>query len=250
MRLSVMLAAAALLAGGATYAADPASGTLTDTSGALSYTGGPFVVSNPTPDPVHAIDPQCVDGTPLCDTYVLTVDVGDGLRGDAANADALVSFRMSFTNALSDFDLYIYDSGGNLVASSTNGGGAPESTSVPLSDLKNGEYRIVIVPYNSAADSYEASVEITDLGNADKGGLLAAGAAGPGLLLPLLALAGLRRRIARLAPVLALGLAGTAFAADPATIDNTHASVAFSGGPYVLPNPSPDATDATGDPVC
>src|SRR2546430_1170850 len=55
------------------FAATPSSGTLTDASGPISYTAGPFFVANPTP--VIEVDkgPECSGSTQPCDDYALTV---------------------------------------------------------------------------------------------------------------------------------------------------------------------------------
>lgn len=60
-----------LLYAAAGQAATPASGTLTDTSGPIVYTAGPFSQPNPSPVGTDA-GPRCNANFP-CDSYALTV---------------------------------------------------------------------------------------------------------------------------------------------------------------------------------
>src|SRR5690348_11593323 len=67
----------ALAAAGA-YAADPASGTLNDTTSKIEWTGGPLFVPNQT-NVVEAAnqEPVCEEGTPLCDVYRFEVNASN-----------------------------------------------------------------------------------------------------------------------------------------------------------------------------
>src|SRR6266581_1647516 len=91
------------------FASTPSSGTLTNTSGPISYTAGPFFVANPTP--VIEVDsgPECSGSTQPCDDFKLTVTLPSGYA--AAHPNAAIKFTMSWIDAgsgQSDYDLYVY----------------------------------------------------------------------------------------------------------------------------------------------
>src|SRR3979411_650620 len=71
------------------FAASPASGTLTDTSGPLNYTAGPFNVANPTPLP-EGVDagPECNNPSQPCDDFALTITLPTGYRAAHPNPAA------------------------------------------------------------------------------------------------------------------------------------------------------------------
>src|SRR5437870_271019 len=91
------------------FASTPASETLTDISGPLTYTAGPFNVPNPTP--VIEVDsgPECSgDASQPCDDNTLTVTLPAGYH--AAHPNAAVKVTMSWNDAgagQSDYDIYI-----------------------------------------------------------------------------------------------------------------------------------------------
>ncbi|HYL04916.1 MAG TPA: hypothetical protein VE075_02690, partial [Thermoanaerobaculia bacterium] len=109
--VSMMAAMAVLgLGAGAAVAATPPSGTLTDGSGPVTYTAGPFFTSNASAQ---------ANGTPLCnaalacDQFALTVTLSAPVA--AANK---VKIQIQWPLATADFDLYVFDSGNNLVGQS------------------------------------------------------------------------------------------------------------------------------------
>lgn len=159
MKLSPVFALT-LLSATAVYAASPASGELTETSGPIAYTGGPFVASNPSGDAGEPIcEPDPAGG--LCDRFALTVNVSDEFRADDANKKEVIRVAMSFSQALDDFDLYVYDSGGALVAESSGSSGVQEAITLPLSVFKNGNYTILVAPYAVVpGDGYEMVVAV------------------------------------------------------------------------------------------
>src|SRR5437016_12792075 len=78
------------------FAATPCSGTLTDTSGPLAYTAGPFVVANPTPILFLDTGPECFGSVQPCDDYALTVTLPSGYA--AAHPNASIKVAMSWTD--------------------------------------------------------------------------------------------------------------------------------------------------------
>ena len=100
MNKNLALAAALMTVAGAAFA-DPDTGTLSLTSTTLEYSGGPYLVPNPTP----LAEPLCLPNN--CDTFTLTVDVPEGYA-DEHPADVIrMSFGWAEPNA--DFDVYVYD---------------------------------------------------------------------------------------------------------------------------------------------
>src|SRR5258706_1536162 len=91
------------------WAATPSSGGLTDTSGAVNYTAGPFTGANPTPVPQVDSGPECLNPVEPCDDFALTVTLPSGYA--AAHPNAAIKVTMSWTDAgsgKSDYDLYVY----------------------------------------------------------------------------------------------------------------------------------------------
>src|SRR5688572_19950681 len=63
------------------------SGTIDDATLSLTYTGaGPYFPAN-----VVAL---CEPGTPLCDTFILTVNISDELRQTAGNQTAIMDITL------------------------------------------------------------------------------------------------------------------------------------------------------------
>src|SRR5436305_112238 len=157
------------------FAATPSSGTLTDTSGPVAYTAGPFFVANPTP--VIEVDsgPECFGSEQPCDDYALTVTLPSGYA--AAHPNAAIKVTMSWTDngsGASDYDLYIYKNPRSDCSptdcTSTDGSQAanyqsasssnPEIATIsPLSDGTQ-KYTLVVVPYTPGGESVNVSIEL------------------------------------------------------------------------------------------
>src|SRR3954453_974860 len=106
---ALLLAAGSAFLAMFSFAADPPSGTLTDTSGPISYTAGPFFQANQSP--VFELDsgPRCDQQGFPCDTYKLTLNVPSGYA--ASHPKAVVRATMSWTDAGSGqahYDIYIF----------------------------------------------------------------------------------------------------------------------------------------------
>src|SRR6266702_8719162 len=101
-----LLCSAAGLLGMLSFAATPPSGTLTDTSGPVTYTAGPFFVANPTP--VIEVDsgPECNNPAQPCDAYALTVTLPTGYAATNPGASIKVTLSWNDTGSgNSDYDL-------------------------------------------------------------------------------------------------------------------------------------------------
>jgi hypothetical protein len=93
-------------------ASTPSSGTLTDTSGPVTYDAGPFNVPNKSPLGFGQLDvgPRCNSNTFPCDNFALTVSLPSGYA--AAHPNGAVKVTMYWTDTgsgKSDYDLYIYN---------------------------------------------------------------------------------------------------------------------------------------------
>jgi hypothetical protein len=137
---TVLAISGAVAASGST----PSSGTLTDTSGAKTWTGGPFVVANVTGtagDPVCSV-PQS------CDDYALTVATPAGY-GDAND----LKISVGWPNSVADFDVYVLNSAGATVASAASSAD-PEVVVLPPTSAT---YTVRVVPFAPLGQSYSAS---------------------------------------------------------------------------------------------
>jgi len=146
-RLAVVAVAATALAVSGAVAASgstPSSGTVTDTSGAKTWTGGPFAAPNAT---ATAGDPVCTLPQ-SCDDYALTVATPPGY-GDTNN----LKVSVSWPNSAADFDVYLLNSAGATVATAASSSD-PEVLVVPPT---SGAYTVRVVPFNPLGQSYSAS---------------------------------------------------------------------------------------------
>ncbi len=155
-RRGVAAAAAALLVAGLTAssaapaaAATPASGTLTPTASSLTYSGGPFVASNPTgtSGTVSCAAPSS------CDDFGLTVATPAGYGTGHS-----LKISVAWTGPVADFDLYVLDkaSGREVAASASSSN--PE---VILAAPDSGSYTVRVVPFAAAGDSFTATASLT-----------------------------------------------------------------------------------------
>jgi hypothetical protein len=111
------------------WTATPGSGTVNASSGA-SWQGGPFVISNPATCSASSV------AVPGCDAFSLTVVPPTG--------HYVVDISTATASGGDDYDLYVYDSAGNLVDSSATSGG---QEGVTLSDPPAGTYQVVVQVY-------------------------------------------------------------------------------------------------------
>jgi hypothetical protein len=142
----VAVAATALAISGAVAASGstPSAGTVTDTSGARTWTGGPFLVANVT---AQAGDPVCTVPQ-SCDDYALTVSTPAGY-GDTNN----LKISVGWPNSAADFDVYLLNSAGATVATAASSAD-PEVLVVPPT---SGNYTVRVVPFTPLGQSYSAS---------------------------------------------------------------------------------------------
>ena len=161
MRLLTTLFVALVTAAAASAATSPASATLTPSNPSVSFTGGPFAVSNPS-SPTGDNPPVCTDD--ICGQFALTISI------PASDTHAYkVSVSVGWTNngtttqgsTTSDYDLYVYkpDFTGSVVGQGANTN--PEQTSFGVT---SGAYTIYVVPYDvSPSVPFNASVTLVQL---------------------------------------------------------------------------------------
>ncbi|HVL89784.1 MAG TPA: lysyl oxidase family protein [Actinomycetota bacterium] len=123
-------------------AADPASGTLSDPSATVAWTGTHWRT----------------DDAPIPDQFDLTIDLPAGYW-DANDGGVEVAIR--WVSEYNVFDLYVLDAGGATVASST---GFPTSAhSLIMREPANGLYHVVVVPAGVQVDEerpYEGIAQV------------------------------------------------------------------------------------------
>ena len=93
------------------FASNPSSGILTDVSGPLTYTAGPFFQANQSPLGLGQVDtgPRCDNAGFPCDTYTLHVNIPASYA--TTHCFPTVKVTLSWIDAgtgQSDYDLYIY----------------------------------------------------------------------------------------------------------------------------------------------
>jgi hypothetical protein len=128
---ALLLALAAALFAGASPAsgAVPASGTVSPATPSASWSGGPFVTSNPSG--------VCLPVDPSCDSYSLTVV-------PPATGSHTVEITTTPSAAGDDYDLFVYGPTGATVGSSTSPGGAER---VLLENPVAGVYRVTVLAW-------------------------------------------------------------------------------------------------------
>jgi PKD repeat protein len=130
--------------------ATPANGTLTDSSGPITYTAGPFFVPNPTAQANGA--PLCNAATP-CDDFTLTVAVPPGLA-----TTHKVKVVVSWPVATADFDVYILQ--GSTTVTTAASSSDPEVAFLPA---VSGAYTIRVTPFAPAGQSITATISLVQL---------------------------------------------------------------------------------------
>jgi PKD repeat protein len=150
------------------FAASPASGTLTDTSGPLNYTAGPFNVANPTPLPEGLDDgPECNNPSQPCDDFALTITLPAGYKAAHPNVSAKVTLKWTDAGSgNSDYDLYIYkgtviNTDGSKAADHQSASSAnPEIATIkPLADGTQ-TYTVKVVPFTPTGETVQVKIEL------------------------------------------------------------------------------------------
>ncbi len=148
-----ILAATSLLWSVAASAADPGSGTVSTESPVVSYSSGPFAVSNVSlnQDPNN---PDCSLPVNPCDDFTLTVDVAPDYA--ATHPRDLVTVVSQWLVNNDAFYLYVLDGNGEYVNFSISAND-PNALSFPAAA---GTYTVRIVPSNAMGDFVTTSITL------------------------------------------------------------------------------------------
>lgn len=153
-----------LLAVTATAATTPSSGTLSPDNPTITFTGGPFSTSNPTP--VGETHPACTSLN--CGVFTLSVTLPAG-DFNSYRAKLNVGWTNSGTTTLggteSDYDVFIYspDITGSQIATAATVAN-PEMTSFPVTS--GGTYTIYVEPYDvSPTVAFSATLTLVRAAN-------------------------------------------------------------------------------------
>ena len=128
------------------FAAAPASGTVSSSNTSATWCGGTSCSDMLTGASTAQAGGANCSNEP-CDPYTLTIG--------AVSPGYQVAISIKWTNPANDFDLYVYDSAGNLVASST--GGAPETSESVIIPAVAGTYTVKAAEFAVAAEEYTGS---------------------------------------------------------------------------------------------
>jgi PKD domain len=150
------------------FASTPPSGTLTDVSGPISYTAGPFFQSNQSPLGLGQLDtgPRC-DAADPCDTYTLTVTLPNGYA--AAHPNAAIKATMFWTDTgtgQSNYDLYIFNGTNPTVDGNHPADHQSVSNSNPevaiINPVIDGttQYTFEIVPNQPTGETVQVRIEL------------------------------------------------------------------------------------------
>src|ERR1700722_9092041 len=94
------------------FAATPTTGTLASAGATVTWSGGPYTGATVDNSPVNTS--ACT--TLTCDSFNLSVNIPANFYTTYPNDE--VQIGINWASDLNEFDLFIYDSSGNLVASS------------------------------------------------------------------------------------------------------------------------------------
>ncbi len=138
------------------HAATPSSGTLSDTSQSVTWTGATYTAAA-NADP-SMCPPNIDQFNLLCDHFLLTIDLASDFW---TTHTGTVTITINWPSGSNDFDLYIYrESDGQQVGSSTLGGGETQEQVVLVSPTP-GTYEARITPFLVTMSSYFGSAVLS-----------------------------------------------------------------------------------------
>lgn len=135
----------------AAMAATPSSGTLSTAGATVNWSGGPWTGNTPDNSPVGVVTIGNLACTSLtCDNYNLQVNIPSNFYSTYPNYE--VQIGINWASDLNEFDLFVYDSSGNLVASSSQGFATDEF--IDAGQLPAGNYTVYIIPSPAVNATY------------------------------------------------------------------------------------------------
>lgn len=156
----VVLCAVVAMATVAVAATTPSSGTVSPANPTLTFTGGPFPVSNPT-DPLGETPPPCTSLT--CGQFALSVSI-PAADFNSYKARVTVGWTNSGTttqqSSNSDFDVYVYTP--DLTGSKSVQAASSSNPEVGVFDVQSGStYTIYVMPFDvSPTVAFNATVTL------------------------------------------------------------------------------------------
>ena len=150
MNRRVALLALALLAAPVQRAQATGAGTISPATPSVTWTGGPFTAVTADPS-------LCTSLT--CDNFTLTVNVPPTFYSTNPSFEIRVHVSWdTLFDDVNDFDVYVYDSNGNLVNSGTQGNTKFED--VDLGQLTSGAFQIQVVAFATVNATYSGAVTL------------------------------------------------------------------------------------------
>jgi len=134
------------------HAATPPGGAISTTAKSVSWQGH-FYTAAALADSSQC-PPASLDPSTICDHFTLTVNV-DPSYWDTHIGGAEVT--ITWASSDNDFDMYIYDRNGNIVASSAAGGTTFERTVIMAA---SGTYDVVVVPFTVVQSGYQGTAQL------------------------------------------------------------------------------------------
>jgi len=178
-RILGAVAVITILIAGPASASAPNRGTITKSRRSSKWSGGPFYVSDPAPDPLDSLigiavyAPSCHSDS-MCDHYSLKVTLGDKAqlqikittaRPNPPGAFAGIDSLQPVTG--DDYDVYVYDPSGALITG-TKGATEKGNETVTFTHRKkfNGRaYDVAVRPWMVAPGStYTGTVKALSVG--------------------------------------------------------------------------------------
>lgn len=142
-------------------AATPSGGTLSTSNLSITYTDGPFTLSNPTGATGQA--PNCSDpATSPCSQFALTVSLPNGFVA-SRTGDTLISMSL-YVPGYDVYSVYLEDAAGNVLAYNL-GVGATVSSPITAFQYKaidgDTQYKVVVVPTVSATGTFNGTLSLS-----------------------------------------------------------------------------------------
>jgi VCBS repeat-containing protein len=149
--IRLLFAASVLFWCAITTASVPNTGTLTDISGPLTFSAGPFLIPNPTGF-VNGV-PTC-DATSPCDDYALHVTVSS-----TTTANKLLKVKIKWPTVQAQIDVYVLDGTGKVIAASLSSASNVDPDLVLLPAV-SGNYTVRVVPFNPAGQNVTGTISL------------------------------------------------------------------------------------------
>jgi choice-of-anchor B domain-containing protein len=152
--LAVVMTAGAVLAMTA-GAADPDEGGVSLDQATTSWNGKQYATGRSSAPDANSAKALCAaPSDDVCDHFTLNVDI-DSTHWGSNNGG--VEVGIAWRDEADDFDLHVYDSAGNVVGSSANGGTTSERVFI---DEASGQYEVRVLPWNVSDSGYTGGARV------------------------------------------------------------------------------------------